>query len=315
VRELGAPTGAMDVTKYPKLPVEIDFNAWEDGEMGTTTSSGEVARPPLPPVRLDVEISDEQVAFFHENGYVDIGRVSPDEELAWIRDVYDQFFEQCIGGVPGAYLEPSRPYGAERLGKDSPLSQVLLPEALVPELRESNFHRNGRAASSRLMGIPEAELGSWAHMITKPAGNGDIAPWHQDEAYWEIELEYQAVGVWMPLDDADVDNGCLWFVPGSHRGDVLPHKHIDDNPQIHSIVVTEPIDMNLAVPVPLAAGHATIHHPRTLHHSGPNRTDRRRRAYATEFQTPPTVRDVPADRPWVLETRAAEAEYLRSLSS
>jgi hypothetical protein len=305
----------MDVTKYPKSPVEIDFKSWEDGGMGTTTSSGEVVRPPLPTARLDVEISDEQVAFFRENGYVDIGRISTDEELAWIGDVYEQFFEQCIGGVPGAYLEPTRPFGAERLGKDAPISQALFPEALVPELRESNFYRNGRAASSRLMEIPEAELGGWGHMITKPAGNGEIAPWHQDEAYWEIELEYQAVGVWMPLDDADVDNGCLWFVPGSHRHDVLPHTHLHADPSIQTIVVTEPIDMAQAVPVPLQAGHATIHHPRTLHYSGPNRTDRRRRAYATEFQTPPTLRDVPADRPWVLESRAAAAEHLRSQPS
>ena len=80
-------------------------------------------------------------------------------------------------------------------------------------------------------------------------------------------------------------------------------------------MVTDPFDLDAAVPVPLRAGHATVHHPRTLHHSGPNRTDRRRRAYATEFQTEPTLRDVPADRPWVLETRAAAAEHLRSQSS
>src|SRR5262249_37747708 len=152
-------------------------------------------------------------------GYVELGRITTDEELEWIGAVYDQFFERQIGGLPGSYLEPTRPYGAEPLGVDSPLSQVLFPEARVPELRETNFFRNGRRAASTLMGIPEAELGAWGHMITKPAGNGDEAPWHQDEAYWEIELEYQAIGLWMPLDDADVDNGCLWFVPGSHRND------------------------------------------------------------------------------------------------
>jgi hypothetical protein len=289
------------------------------GTVGTTTAttatttgpSGaeEVVRPALPPGRLEVEVTDEQVEAFRRDGFVELGRITTDEELAWIAEVYDQFFAQRIGGLPGAYLEPTRPYGAEPLGLDSPLSQVLLPEARVPELRETNFYRNGRRAASRLMRIPEPQLGGWGHMITKPAGHGDEAPWHQDEAYWEIELIYEAVGIWMPLDDADIDNGCLWFIPGSHRNDVLTHKHVDDDPAIHTIVVTDPIDLDAAVPVPLLAGHATVHHPRTLHHSGPNRTDRRRRAYATEFQTTPRPRAIPADRPWVLETRAAAAAH------
>jgi ectoine hydroxylase-related dioxygenase (phytanoyl-CoA dioxygenase family) len=189
---------------------------------------------------------------------------------------------------------------------------VLFPEARIPELRETNFYRNGRRAASATSMRAEADLGGWGHMITKPAGNGDEAPWHQDEAYWEIELLYEAVGMWMPLDDADIDNGCLWFIPGSHHHDVRQHRHLDDDPAIHTIVVTDPIDLDAAVPVPLAAGHATMHHPRTLHYSGPNRTDRRRRAYATEFQTAPRRRDVPADRPWVLETRAAAAAHAAS---
>jgi hypothetical protein len=283
-------------------------------DMAITSSpaSEDIDRPPLPTARFELDVTDDQVEHFREHGYVRLGRITTDEELDWIGRVYDQFFEKRIGGMPGAYLEPTRPYGAEHLGLDSPLSQALLPELRIPELRETNFYRNGRRAASRLMDIPEADLGGWGHMITKPAGNGDEAPWHQDEAYWEIELEYQAVGTWMPLDDADVDNGCLWFVPGSHTGEVLNHKHCDDDPSIHTIVVTDPFDLESAVPVPLRAGEATVHHPRTLHYSGPNRTDRRRRAYATEFQTPPTVRAVPADRPWVLETRAAAAEHLRT---
>jgi ectoine hydroxylase-related dioxygenase (phytanoyl-CoA dioxygenase family) len=285
--------------------------------MALTRAPGtdDVQRPPLPAGHLDFEVSAEQVAFFHTNGYVVVDRITTDDEVEWLRNIYDQLFERRIGGFPGAYIEPSRPNGAEHLGLDSPLSQVMLPEHRIPELRHTIFYGNGMKAAAALMDLPESSLHGWGHMITKPAGNGDIAPWHQDEAYWEPELRYQAVGTWMALDDADIDNGCLWFVPGSHRGDVLAHRHLDGDPSIHTIVVVDPVDMADAVPVPVKAGCATIHHPRTLHYSGPNRTDRRRRAYATEFQTPPVRREVPADRPWVIEGRRAAAELLSAKPS
>lgn len=53
---------------------------------------------------------------------------------------------------------------------------------------------------------------------------------------------------------------------------------------------------------------AAFHHPRTLHHTPPNRTDRSRRAFATEFQTTPTPREVPAERPWIDEGKEAWAK-------
>jgi ectoine hydroxylase-related dioxygenase (phytanoyl-CoA dioxygenase family) len=116
------------------------------------------------------------------------------------------------------------------------------------------------------------------------------------------------VGAWVPLDDAVVENGCLWFLPGSHLGEVLPHRHVGDDPSIHILELVEPVDTSDAVAVPTKAGGATFHHRRMLHHSEPNTTDADRRAYANEFQTPPRPRATPADRPWVLDGRKAYDE-------
>jgi ectoine hydroxylase-related dioxygenase (phytanoyl-CoA dioxygenase family) len=103
----------------------------------------------------------------------------------------------------------------------------------------------------------------------------------------------------VPLDDTDIDNGCLWFIPGSHRGDVLEHKHLGDDPSVHILEVIDEIDTSTAVPVPLRAGGVSFHHPRTLHHARANTTDRKRRAWATEYQTAPVELATPVDRPWV----------------
>jgi ectoine hydroxylase-related dioxygenase (phytanoyl-CoA dioxygenase family) len=96
----------------------------------------------------------------------------------------------------------------------------------------------------------------------------------------------------------------MCFLPGSHRSDVLPHRHIGDDPSVHGLE-TDVADTSTMVAVPLAAGGATFHHPRTLHHTPANRSDRRRRAFATEFQTRPTRADEPAVRPWVDAGQAA----------
>src|SRR3954452_22210952 len=110
-----------------------------DMAITSSATNEEIDPPPLPAGRLEIEVTAEQVASFAERGYVELGRISTDEELEWIGHVYDQFFEEGIGGSPGPYLEPTRPYGAEPLGLDSPLSQALMPEIRIPELRETNF--------------------------------------------------------------------------------------------------------------------------------------------------------------------------------
>jgi ectoine hydroxylase-related dioxygenase (phytanoyl-CoA dioxygenase family) len=255
-----------------------------------------------PSATFEVDIDEDQVAFFRENGYLAIDRITTDDEVEWIRERFDQLFDRREGGFPGAFFDTARPYDAE--GEDL-FTQALFPEARFPGLRETQFVRNGRRIAARLLDVPADELQHWGHMLRKPARVGYEAPWHQDEAYWDPGLDYHAVGNWMPLDDADVDNGCLWFVPGSHRGDVLPHRHPNDDPSVNILELVEPADTSTAVAVPTRAGGASFHHPRTLHYSRPNTTDTTRRAYANEYQTVPTVRDVPAHRPWIDEGKKA----------
>jgi ectoine hydroxylase-related dioxygenase (phytanoyl-CoA dioxygenase family) len=258
--------------------------------------------PPLPTTTFEVDIDDEQVASFHEHGFLAIDRITTDDEVAWLREVFDEIFISRQAGFPGAFFDVSRPYDAE--GEDR-FDQALFPEVKVPELRDTQFVRNGRRIAARLLGVPEGELHHWGHMLSKAGRIGGEAPWHQDEAYWDPTQSYHAVGSWMPLDDAVIENGCLWFLPGSHRRDVLAHRHVGDDPSVHLLELVDEVDTSGAVPVPTPAGGASFHHPRTLHHSRPNETARPRRAYANEFQTAPQRRDVPADRPWVDEGRKA----------
>jgi ectoine hydroxylase-related dioxygenase (phytanoyl-CoA dioxygenase family) len=239
------------------------------------------------------------VEHFREHGFTSIERITTDEELDWLREVYDSFFSERRGGVKGAYFDLARPYDS---GGDDLLPQVLFPERAVPELLDSTYLRNARMIAAALLDRDAAELEVWGHMIDKPPHTGHETPWHQDEAYWEPTQRYHAVGVWMPLDDCDETNGCMTFVPGSHRSEVLAHRHLGDDPSVHGLEFAEPADVSGAVAVPLSAGGATFHHPRTYHYTGPNRSSRRRRAYASELQTTPQTADLSASRPWFDET-------------
>jgi ectoine hydroxylase-related dioxygenase (phytanoyl-CoA dioxygenase family) len=117
---------------------------------------------------------------------------------------------------------------------------------------------------------------------------GAATPWHQDEAYrFDPGFEYAQVSVWMPLQEATPDNGCMHYIPGSHRLEVLPHRSPGDDPKVHAIECAGEFDKATAVAFPLPAGGATIHHGRTLHYAGPNRTDMPRYAYILAFEVPP----------------------------
>jgi ectoine hydroxylase-related dioxygenase (phytanoyl-CoA dioxygenase family) len=255
----------------------------------------------LPAERFEITVGDAQIEAFHRDGFTSVERITTDEELEWLRALFDELFSTREGAVPGGYFDLSRPYEAE--GEDH-LPQILVPEQRHPELRKTNLYRNARTISAALLRVAPEQVHPWGHMINKPPRHGAEIPWHQDEAYWDPAMDYRAVGTWLPLDDVDTTNGCMCFLPGSHTGDVLPHRHIDDDPNVHGLV-TDHADPSGMVAVPLRAGGATFHHPRTLHHTPPNATDRFRRAVAVEHQTPPTPRAVPAVRPWVDAGKAA----------
>jgi phytanoyl-CoA hydroxylase len=123
-------------------------------------------------------------------------------------------------------------------------------------------------------------------LFLKAAGKPGQA-WHQDEAHIPTR-DRSLAGVWLALDDATVENGCLWVIPGSHRAGVLypvrPHDdpRFDPTPEAHGFSHGE----EEARPVELPAGSAVLFHGYLLHRSLPNvaRTGLRR-ALVTHYMS------------------------------
>jgi ectoine hydroxylase-related dioxygenase (phytanoyl-CoA dioxygenase family) len=114
------------------------------------------------------------------------------------------------------------------------------------------------------------------------------------------------------LQEATTENGCMHFVPGSHRGEVVPHRPIGGDPRVHGLEV-EPgvVDVSTAVACPLPAGGATIHASRTLHYTSPNRSTGHRRAYIISGGTPEEPAAEPREFPWQAVRRTAREERAR----
>ena len=256
-----------------------------------------------PDVEFPVELEQAQVDAFWADGFLAVGPIAPEEEIEWLRAVYDHLFAEKLSGVPGGYFDLSRPYDSPGLDH---LPQVLQPELLVPSLHETACVRNGRRLAARILGAEQSALQTWGHMILKPARVGAALPWHQDEAYWHPGFEYRALGVWLPLDAASAESACMAYVRGSHTGGVRRHAHIDEDASVHGLY-TDDVDASGAVSVPAAVGSAVLHHCRTLHSSLPNRSAHARRAWANEFQRAPVRRATTDERPWLRQSADAWA--------
>jgi len=230
-----------------------------------------------------VLLSLSQVAFFRSNGFLNLPVLTTPEEVAMMRDAYDDIFTRKAGRDVGDQFDLA---GTDEEGKEAALPQILGPEKYAPQLWDTLARANALAVVRQLLG-PDAEP-TGTHAIFKPAKHGATTPWHQDEAYWGPDWEYRSMSVWVPLQDVDEENGCMQFIPGTHKQDILPHQPIGNDPRVHGLEVAPEaeIDLSHAVICPLEAGGATFHPSRTLHFTAANASERPRRALIMMFGAP-----------------------------
>ena len=238
-------------------------------------------------------LSAADIDSFHEQGFLTVPQVSPPEEVAALRGIFERLFAQRAGRAEGAQFDMVTHDEDDAAPK---LSQIIKPANFAPELLRTQFRVNALAVARRLLGANAIQVSE--HAILKPAGQGAATPWHQDEAFRDAGFEYEQVSIWMPLQEATVENGCMQYVPGTHRVGVLDHRSPGDDPRIHALECSGEFNAADAVACPLPAGGAAIHHGRTLHYAGPNRTNTARYAYVLMFEAPPKPATKPRDFHW-----------------
>jgi ectoine hydroxylase-related dioxygenase (phytanoyl-CoA dioxygenase family) len=253
-------------------------------------------------VKPNLFLSEEQIASFHRDGYLAISAITTQEEIERVKSIYDQLFQRRAGRDDGYQFDLA---GTDEDEREAVLPQILEPVRYAPELNDILLRANAASMARQLLGPGAKPLGE--HAIFKPAKIGAETPWHQDEAYWEEDFDFSSLSVWMPLQEATIENGCMQFIPGSHKLEVQSHQTIHNDPRIHGLVVDK-VDPSTAVKCPLPAGGATFHHCRTLHYTGPNVSDIPRRAYILIFGLEPTPRNVPRNFYWNKTKQTASQE-------
>lgn len=249
-----------------------------------------------------IALNEEQISFFDHMGYLAIPQLTTDDDVKILRQAYDRIFSERTGRERGDQFDLA---GTDEEGVRQALPQILNPAKYAPEMNESLVLRNGTHVARQLLG-PEATC-EIAHAIFKPAGFGAETPWHQDAAYWNPEMQYRAISIWVPLQSASEENGCMEFVPESHTLDVLRHRSINNDPRIHGLELhpEETVHVQHTVTCPLPSGGATFHGPYMLHHTGPNRSQIPRRALILNASLTPSKRARPLRFPWLEEKMTA----------
>ncbi|MEE9254640.1 MAG: phytanoyl-CoA dioxygenase family protein [Pseudomonadales bacterium] len=145
------------------------------------------------------------------------------------------------------------------------------------------------------------DIALWnSSFFAKPAREGKRTPMHQDGAYWPIR-PMATCTVWIAVDEASSENGCLQVIPGSHQlGEIRPHENDpSDDVNLHLEIRREEYDASRAVDITLNVGQVSLHDAFLVHGSAANRSDQPRRGMTLRFMPTTSVyrRDLATQAP------------------
>ena len=219
-------------------------------------------------------LTSEQIAFYHENGYIVVENALSGDELAALQRVTDEFVERSRGLSKSDDvfdLEPN--HSAER-----PRLRRIKNPILQHEVYDQTLRHDG------MLDIVEQLIGPGVRMNNsklnmKEPDHGSAVEWHQDWAFYpHTNDDVLAVGVC--IDDMTEENGCMLMAPGSHKGKLYSHH---ENGVFVGAVSEPDFQPGETAKCLVKAGGITIHHARTLHASTPNHSANPRRLLLFEY--------------------------------
>lgn len=216
------------------------------------------------------------------DGYIQVDGLLSAAEVDWYCEVYDRFLSGKIDA--GALRSDLGGGAAKRKPGAERITQIMWPSELAPELA-------GSPAYAKALDIAGAVLGDdlafdFDMLIDKAPRTGTPTPFHQDAAYWPALPDQRALSCWIALDEATQDNGCMWFVPGSHRRPLRKHWPAGQGGGALECGGGE----GEAVCVPLRSGSCTFHNGGVVHYSRGNSTASHRRALILNFRPAAMIR-------------------------
>ncbi|MDP6353794.1 MAG: phytanoyl-CoA dioxygenase family protein [Planctomycetota bacterium] len=200
-------------------------------------------------------LSEEAISQYIEDGYYSPIRMLEDERVAFCRASMEEFEASQGKPITGSLRNKCH----------------LLFKWVDDVVRDST-----------ILDVAEDLIGPdilcWNTLFwVKEARSQSFVSWHQDLRYWGLDTN-DLVTVWLALSPATLESGCISVLPGSHRGELMPHKdeYKPDNLLTRGQEIVVDVEESKAVAMPLQPGEASLHNGRLAHASGPNNSDDRR---------------------------------------
>jgi ectoine hydroxylase-related dioxygenase (phytanoyl-CoA dioxygenase family) len=221
----------------------------------------------------DLTLSREQVEFFHKNGYVAGIRVLEDDQVEALRLELAELM--APGQAENALFYEYHRNESTEGGKT--LFHALGAWRVSKGFHDLLFHHAFTVPAGQILG---GEARFWHdQLFVKPAKDGGVVAWHQDYSYWTRTKPMAHLTCWIGLDDSTRENGCVHYVPGSHKWDLLPRTDLaNDMEAVLGVLSEEQKKEFKPVAIELKKGEASFHHPLMLHGSYENSSERARRA-------------------------------------
>jgi ectoine hydroxylase-related dioxygenase (phytanoyl-CoA dioxygenase family) len=214
----------------------------------------------------------DQIDFFHEHGYLAGIRLLDDRQIEMLREALSQLSEP---GHPAHHLFYEF-HSNESTDPSTVLFHALGAWRIAPAFHDLLWHPALLVPAAQLLG---GAVRFWHdQLFCKPARHGGVVAWHQDYSYWTRTQPMAHLSCWIGLDESTRENGCVHYVPGSHRWNLLPITGLaKDMNAIQSVLNEEQKEQFKPIAIELKAGECSFHHPLMVHGSFENRSDQPRR--------------------------------------
>lgn len=220
-------------------------------------------------------LTDEQILHFHNFGYLAGVKLLDEEQVAIMRKELAEI------------IDPKHPlhdlfyefHSNQSEDPNSVLFHSLGHWRIAPGFHDALWNPAFIMAAHQL--LENKPVRFWHdQLFCKPARHGGVVAWHQDYSYWTRTIAMQHLTCWTGLDDATIENGCLHYIPKSHKWGLLnaPSLAGDMNGLMNYLTDEQKTEFK-PVPIELKKGYATFHHPLMVHGSYENKSEISRRAF------------------------------------
>ncbi|MRI00165.1 phytanoyl-CoA dioxygenase family protein [Kriegella sp. EG-1] len=220
-------------------------------------------------------LSEEQVSHFHEMGYISNIKLLDNEQINILRKELDEINDPKHPGHHLFYEFHSN----ESEDPNTVLFHSLGHWRITPGFHDVIWNPAFVMAAHQL--LEDKSVRFWHdQLFCKPAKHGGVVAWHQDYSYWTRTIAMQHLTCWTGLDDATIENGCLHYIPKSHKWGLLnaPSLAGDMNGLMNYLTPEQKVEFK-PVPIEMKKGYGSFHHPLMVHGSYENKSKISRRAF------------------------------------